>query len=253
MKTLGVALRALLLLAICECVCATSIVAVRMPDGRIVMAADSGIVGGAGNQRAISQCKISTFGDVLFASAGLYHPAGVSDFNIGRIAQAVFGSSAMFTDKLANFEKQVVAELTVIVNDEASIKSDRMLRERVNNNGSIVEAIVIHANAGSMIALRVFYAQHVNGTAKILVTAGECPGNMCTGEKPYVVGIGQTALALPYVKNHTSVSLPVAIEDAIKAEIDANPTTVAPPIDIVQLSGGHLAWIKQKTNCQNTP
>ena len=214
---------------------------------RIVLAADSRAVYSA-NANA-TECKLFEFHDVYATVSGLAHyGASYRSFDAIREGFARAGSFQYHILTTASFLKHRAEKLLagLQVNNPSE---HRYLTRQTNDTSDFVQLAVAQTVNGQPM-LGVIQLQRNRGENGLAARTTVCPGS-CKRDagifylgyweriKPYVTDSGQ----------QRSVGSAASLDRLIRLEINAHPSEVGAPINIIELNGSGARWLQNGGNC----
>ncbi len=239
---------------------ATSIVAVRNSD-EIVIGADSKTtltLVQSGGQTSLTKCKIVQAGDLFFASAGSagIGPAGLPgnispEFDLKETIAAELRGDGTMKEKVDRLEKVLVADLTRIAEKVKQDNPSFFLQKFVN--APVHTVIVGGTDKGELVLMVRTFSLISSPFRPLSFVVGRftCPGD-CRG--PFVtIFEGRTEEIKEYLQQHElflHYADPVtAVRDLVGIEVEKDPSSVGPPIDILRLTRKGAEWVQRKPLC----
>jgi hypothetical protein len=241
---------------------ATSIVAVRNND-EVVIGADSKTTltregGATGDAGSISKCKIIQAGNLFFASAG-YAGIGPTEFpgdidpgfNLEKIVTEGLRGNGGIAEKMSSLEKAIVANLSRIAN-EAKRNNPAFFVTRFLEHPPYTIMVTGLDHGELVLMVRKFrLITSPSGSVSFDIGRFDCPGNC---EEPSVTVLeGRSGAIRKYLQQHVLFLYyadPItAVRNLVGLEIEEDPSSVGPPIDILRLTRKGAEWIQKKPLC----
>jgi hypothetical protein len=188
-----------------------------------------------------TQCKIGSAHGVIWARSHLaYDPT--HNFNADAIARKYMSQTGSVASRVDHFEVAMRARLTSLMIEMQ--KTDRpWFDSRINK--PVLDCVFGTLEGGRpSVFRRQFRMQMENSKVNIETVRLDCPGNCAPGDTITELGFAEAMEAtLRATPNLWDQGIADGLRSLIKAEIEACPKSVGPPIAIVRLDAHGLTWL----------
>ncbi len=229
----------------------TAIVAVRTGN-EIVVGADSLALIGTKSDRGTLVCKIGNVGTVFFAVSGLLHDR-TTGFSITQVIERA-AEKATSPREIAN-EVKVLA-LRRLPNMVANIRHEDPQYFMTEIRDKIATSVLVFGVEEGQVALHWvgFRVREVSSTGLLLESESiECPGRMCPSNGPVSVRLGRHDAIDAFLEQNPGIwkiGLVDAVRELVELQIEATPSLVNGPIDIIRVTREGHEWIQRKEQCE---
>ena len=232
----------------------TTIVAVRVPGGILVLA-DSKPSSGAGDSDK-PVCKIVPVKNGYFAASGIIRDA-VRQFDVEEIAARAFDSPGHFQDRVKTATEEIEAkaseELAHLKTENPerygiAIKNGANLKSSRDRTAPVIDILFLaFENHVAMLAERRFHWN--DAKSRLDVQKLDCPGKACP-DGHYVSKIGAVSEIEKFLATHKPSELgETTLHDLVVQQTQATPNETAAPIQILSLQDGAPMWLANDAGC----
>jgi hypothetical protein len=227
----------------------TAIAAIRVPT-KTVIAADSRVVDGNG-KRMPDECKIRVVADTVYTAHGM-STHSLTGFDLVRLVSADLRRPGDLGSVAARIAKSVVGPLTEALTDMR--KTNQAAFKRATTGAAVGVILARHeAGAPQLAYVRLVTRADASNAIHIESEIRVCPGPECLGGIA-AVWVSPSEDRLAFQRAHPEYwkeDLPKVATAFVQGEIDRSLLDVGPPIDVVQVVGGRIVWIKRKNGCDD--